>query len=360
MKAPTPIPPPENWQDFETLCKKLWGEIWNCSDTIKKNGRSGQVQNGVDVSGAPNNGVEYYGIQCKGKDNYTNSQLTEKEIDTEIAKAQSFKPQLKRFYFATTAVKDAKIEEYIRLKNVENQTKGGFSIDIYSWEDIVDLLKENRDTYNWYISDCQYVDNSDVEITAEESVVNPVYYRTTKKYVYSQNQSIFSALGLEAGDLSFSLHGGVDYRIRTVTISIINNGSTVLSDYKMYMWFSGVEKVSNGEYFSPFETSEIRAIQNERRELFEVRDCETDLVFEPKNKRLVQNDSKTFTADVTPLEDAKEIIIEWEFLSDGYSKEGKMSIPVENVYEDREKAISVSSLIEEREEIIIEPKIVNS
>ena len=42
MKSPTQIQPPANWQDFETLCKKLWGEIWCCTDTIKKNGRSGQ------------------------------------------------------------------------------------------------------------------------------------------------------------------------------------------------------------------------------------------------------------------------------------------------------------------------------
>lgn len=36
MKAPTQIQPPENWPDFEALCKKLWGEIWHCADTIKK------------------------------------------------------------------------------------------------------------------------------------------------------------------------------------------------------------------------------------------------------------------------------------------------------------------------------------
>lgn len=84
MKAPIQIQPPENWQDFETLCKKLWGEIWHCTDTIKKNGRSGQNQCGVDVYGAPNDGIEYYGIQCKGKDNYTQSQLTKKEVDEEI------------------------------------------------------------------------------------------------------------------------------------------------------------------------------------------------------------------------------------------------------------------------------------
>ena len=43
------IRPPENWQDFETLCKKLFGEMWGCPNTIKKNGRSGQTQCGVDI-----------------------------------------------------------------------------------------------------------------------------------------------------------------------------------------------------------------------------------------------------------------------------------------------------------------------
>lgn len=131
MKAPTQIQPPENWQDFETLCKTLWGEIWHCADTIKKNGRSGQNQCGVDVHGAPNDGIDYYGIQCKGKDNYTHSQLTTKEIDEEIEKAKKFQPQLKKLYFATTAVKDAKIEEYIRIKNVESRSNGGFGIDVF-------------------------------------------------------------------------------------------------------------------------------------------------------------------------------------------------------------------------------------
>ena len=48
MQAPKSLLKPQNWQDFETLCKKLWGEIWECRE-IKKNGRQGQAQNGVDV-----------------------------------------------------------------------------------------------------------------------------------------------------------------------------------------------------------------------------------------------------------------------------------------------------------------------
>ena len=67
MKSPTQIQPPANWQDFETLCKKLWGEIWCCTDTIKKNGRSGQNQYGVDVYGAPNMdlNIMVYNVRAK-------------------------------------------------------------------------------------------------------------------------------------------------------------------------------------------------------------------------------------------------------------------------------------------------------
>src|SRR5690606_33184750 len=109
---------PEHWQDFESLCKKLWGEIWICPE-IKKNGSQGLAQHGVDVYGIPDFDSEYYGIQCKGKDEYTHKQLTKVEIDDELKKALKCKPQLRKLYFATTANKDAKIEEYIREKNLE-------------------------------------------------------------------------------------------------------------------------------------------------------------------------------------------------------------------------------------------------
>lgn len=67
MIASSQIRKPSNWQDFEKLCKKLWGEIWECPDTIQCNGRSGQNQSGVDIYGKPKNETGYYGIQCKGR-----------------------------------------------------------------------------------------------------------------------------------------------------------------------------------------------------------------------------------------------------------------------------------------------------
>lgn len=150
MEASQSLRRPSNWQDFESLCKKLWGEIWMCPE-IKKNGRAGQNQNGVDIYGVPFSEIGYYGIQCKGKDEYTNKQFDAKEIIEEIAKAKEFLPPLRKLYFATTAVKDAKIEEFIRMRNIEHQSKGLFEIHLFSWEDIVELIDENKATHYWYI-----------------------------------------------------------------------------------------------------------------------------------------------------------------------------------------------------------------
>lgn len=166
MKASQSLPRPENWQDFESLCKKLWGEIWNCPE-IKKNGRSGQKQQGIDIYGIPQNEDSYYGIQCKGKDEYTNKQLGEKEVLDEIESAKNFEPNLKKMYFATTAVKDAGIETIIRKKNIEHIDQGLFEIHLYSWEDIVDLIFENRSTYDYYLNSHTFKKNQSVKVTFE-------------------------------------------------------------------------------------------------------------------------------------------------------------------------------------------------
>lgn len=59
------IPPPANWQDFETLCCDLWRRIWNDPNT-QKNGRQGQPQHGVDIYGRPGEGHEWAGVQYMG------------------------------------------------------------------------------------------------------------------------------------------------------------------------------------------------------------------------------------------------------------------------------------------------------
>jgi len=164
MDASLSLRRPNNWQDFETLCKKLWGEIWSCAE-IKKNGRAGQDQCGVDIYGIPAGEESYYGIQCKGKDEYTNKQFTEKEIIGEIEKAKLFQPPLKKLYFATTAVKDASIEKFIREQNITNIKNNLFEIHLFSWEDIVGLIDENKQTHDFYVKSQNYKTNKSATVT---------------------------------------------------------------------------------------------------------------------------------------------------------------------------------------------------
>ena len=58
--------------------------------------------------------------------------------------------------FATTANKDAKIESYVRKKNIEHIKNKLFEVHLFSWEDVVDLIEENRQSYNYYVKSKNY------------------------------------------------------------------------------------------------------------------------------------------------------------------------------------------------------------
>lgn len=115
--------------------------------------------------------------------------MTTAEIDVEINKAKNFKPALKSLTFATTAPKDAVIEEYIRTRNVENIENGLFSVSIFSWEDIVSLIEQYKPVKEWYVYEKLQSFEPDIEIllnsqtSTKESpiILNPEY---TEQYVF--------------------------------------------------------------------------------------------------------------------------------------------------------------------------------
>lgn len=356
MIASNQVKKPSNWQDFEKLCKKLWGEIWGCSDTIKRNGRSGQKQNGVDVYGIPKGEMQYYGIQCKGKDDYSKSVLTTQEIDEEIRKAESFKPNLKRFIFATTLNKDVKIEEYIRGKDLEYRTKGLFEVHLACWEDIVDLLEERRSTYNWYINNCQYKDNTDVKITfngKDEIELYPEYIRTTISYKLGESNELiqnhkfpFPIVGvfndLESQcDLNNQVTDKIQYY--EIPVKIENVGTTVIEDYKLYFGVDEecVEKIDSGiEYPNDMFMSttfrmEMYKFINESREVYESEDSHNELVYIPNNSILVQTDRHFFRFKIGLKHNVNIIPVYWRFKSRNYHKTGVLRIVVTPHYEEK-------------------------
>lgn len=349
MIAPTQIKKPENWQDFEMLCKKLWGEIWDCSNTIKRNGRSGQKQCGVDVYGVPKGEDQYFGIQCKGKDDYSNSVLTTAEIDSEIIKAKEFKPALKQFIFTTTANKDVSIEEYVRLKDIENRQNGLFEVYLFCWEDIVDLLEERQNTYNWYVNNCQYKDSTDISVTFDGQqvvVIHPEYIHKTITYklrekdpwtdFFQQSHSIVPTFS----PLRFNEPRKFDYRWCKVNLNIENTGSTVIKDYKLYFGvdadcidgFSAGIQYENNILISDIVRSDINRKIDENREVYPTKYSNL-LQFIPNNSILVQTDNKSFSFKVLPKDKVEEIVLFWDFKSQNYNKQGKLVIKVEPKYD---------------------------
>jgi tetratricopeptide (TPR) repeat protein len=134
------IEPPRYWEAFEDLCLDLYREIWS-DPSAQKNGRGGQAQAGTDVYGQPaDGGRKWHGVQCKGKDTYNQGEVTETELRTEVEKAKTFKPALDDWILATTAKKDAKIEEVARLISEEHAASGLFSVHVLGWEDLQSLI----------------------------------------------------------------------------------------------------------------------------------------------------------------------------------------------------------------------------
>lgn len=377
MIAPTQMKKPSNWQDFEKLCKLLWGEIWNCPDSIKRHGRQGQNQHGVDVYAYVDNHKGYCGIQCKGKDDYTNAQLTEDEIDAEIEKAKTFEPALSLLVFATTANKEAKIEGYIRKKNVSNRVLGLFEIDIASWEDIVDQLERYRTTYNWYVNNCQFKDSTDISVTfngKEEITIHPEYVRTTTKYIFRPRtkeeiniRNLFRETGLSISPMDniFNKRQKYDKRWCKLNIHIENIGSTVIKSPKFILFFNpeDIEKLDDRVYYcntfgiNDAAKAQINANIDAKREVFQT--YRNVIEYRPKESVFVQKDDRDFTISVIVAKDVSTFQLSWRFLCEDYQKEGFLTINVEPNIEDKIKNIEVENESDVKpDEVIIEPKII--
>ena len=334
MKGPQKLRKPANWQDFETLCKKLWGEIWKCPD-IKKNGRSGQSQQGVDIYCIPKGEDGYFGIQCKGKDEYTEKQFTKAEITKEIENAKRFKPQLKKLYFATTALKDAVMEEFVRTKNLENKSKGLFEVDIFSWEDIVELIDQYRETHDWYVNSQNYKSNKSVQLTFDndstEIILRPqfrkLYTAFSQKMVFAdpyQNPLYFFKQQITTETKERKKPH--PYLSRTVNLSfcefklkLTNTGTNPIENWKVLFRFEGnVSRISNTNESDQFSYSELKIDPNDNTG-----------IIEPKKTVFVGNDvyiSKPIFIKPEPQD--YEILLKWDLVSKDFKDQGNLRIVI--------------------------------
>lgn len=349
------IQKPENWQDFETLCKKLWGEIWAIPTKIKKNGRSGQLQAGVDVYGIPKGENCYWGIQCKGKDNYTNAKLKKNEIEIEIAKAKTFNPQLEVFIFATTMNKDVEIEEFIRLKDIESRENGSFEILLFCWEDISDLIEENLDTYNFWVANKLHKTKFDFEVYLSEFenefIIRPKCIREIKQYklkepeiekldigispLFNNTELIrkLSMIGYQQPILQNNFgFQKVNEAICSFELIMANIGSNVIEDWRLTFRVSGehteiMDQLATG----PMGMIDIGYYKSKRTYI-----KDNVIFYTPtENEPLIQKDNRYFKAYIIPLCKEYTIPIEWKLLARDYDKSGTIFLIVQPEYEDK-------------------------
>ena len=361
---------PQNWQDFEELCKVLWSEIWECPE-IKKNGRFGQNQNGVDIYGIPKNETKYFGIQCKGKDEYTKSKLTELEITSEINKAKNFKPFLKKLYFATTANKDERIEELVRIKNVENLENNLFEVHLFSWEDITYLIEQNKRAYEWYVKKQNFKTNFKVEVTFDNLNIyksfNPILVKNHIHYKFENEERFGSGkiyfirnpkqkrkerreIDTEAQPIRYFINGKRANKSSCVfSIRIKNIGNLQLENFKLYLSF-------NDDCFkTEIVTKQIQFLDTYKYNYnLKWNKSTSDLEFTNENQILVPQDE--IISDKICLRPDIEfpfcINIPWKLVSKNFMETGLLHLEINTSIKERKTVESYSTRFED--EIILE------
>lgn len=131
------LPPPGSWDEFEEIVWDLLTNEWNDPNTVR-HGRQGQAQQGVDIYGRRAGQGAYIGAQCKVHSG--SSRLTYQEILDEVEKAEAFEPSLGEFLVATTAKRDAGVQQAVRLLSAERAGASNFLVYIWFWEDIQSRL----------------------------------------------------------------------------------------------------------------------------------------------------------------------------------------------------------------------------
>lgn len=128
---PFEIPLPKNEADFERMCAQVYGVVFD-DRMPKMNGRSGQVQGGVDVF-VKEPGIGRVGIQCK---KYALKPLKWADVVAEVEKADTQKTAIKKLILATTTLNDAALLKNVHELSDDREANGLFPVEIDFWEDI--------------------------------------------------------------------------------------------------------------------------------------------------------------------------------------------------------------------------------
>jgi hypothetical protein len=148
--TPTHIGIPKNHADFERKCVVLFQELLG-DPTVKRLGRSGQRQFGIDLLGYRGGNLKkLVGIQCKKKQ--PNKTLTSKEVRSEVRKALKHSPLPSEYIIVTTAPDDTNLDKLAAQLTKQQLVKGRkVKIQVWGWdtlEDYIDRYPAAKDVFD--------------------------------------------------------------------------------------------------------------------------------------------------------------------------------------------------------------------
>lgn len=161
--AQSQLPKPISWDEFEDICHSAFQLKWNVSN-LKRYGRTGQKQHGVDIFGENNYG-QFSAIQCK------NTQKIDKDVIlSECEKIELFPEKIEVFYIATAVDRDVNIQNFIFQLNNERIKQNKCPVHIVFWQDIVKDLSIDTNTVKRYYP--QYFSVSTDTSIEEQQIIN--------------------------------------------------------------------------------------------------------------------------------------------------------------------------------------------
>lgn len=380
MISQTNLQPPKNWQDFEMLCLKLWGEIWNVPHEIEFNSDNAQGQQGVDIYAPIDEGLKYFGIQCKNKKlnliDGSPNRIAKGDVQAEIDKAKTFKPKLSKLIIATSMPKDQQIEEYVRIKSIEHVEQGLFSIQICFWEFFERKILEFSKVHDWYLKNENFYRIKQVELSftkgRKELMFNPKFQKTIDRYVYrseeerkaiaEQQEALSGKFGINrmlAAMQTTSLVNKVydEHFSKSAwhqnfwfKLTLRNTGSAVIEHFKIRLDFEG-------KFFEVgSETRSLATSPNFKSNVREYSDSTTALLIHPAETQLVQGDAfSTHSIYVKPIPGIEaNIKLRWKMLSKDYDQSGELDITIQPVYHQKVIVHEVDSVEQTCEKISFE------
>lgn len=143
------LPPPANDEDFPLLCLALLQAHWRCPQ-LELYAHRGEAQHGVDIFDASGD-TPLRGGQCKRHGQ--NKAIEPSEIRSEVEKAKSFTPALGHYAILTTAKKSRAADDEILRLNQEHRKAGLFSVELFTWDKIQDLLAQHPGVHDRFYGD---------------------------------------------------------------------------------------------------------------------------------------------------------------------------------------------------------------